>query len=129
MRSFVICLTFFFSGFLLASPCMPASEVDELTASLHEQSQAILMQGAYINHFNRLCPQEKVYLHFDNTAYFQGETIWFSATVVKATDGTVADSKVLYVELLSPPVWCFASRSSRWRMGAATVHCPSSMPR
>ena len=70
--------------------------------TLKEQSQAILMQGAHINHFNRLCPQEKVYLHFDNTAYFQGETIWFSATVVKATDGTVADSKVLYVELLSP---------------------------
>lgn len=76
-----------------------------LSAQVHtlkEQSRAILMQGAHINHFNRLCPQEKVYLHFDNTAYFQGETIWFSATVVKATDGTVADSKVLYVELLSP---------------------------
>ncbi len=70
--------------------------------TLHEQSQSILMQGVRINYFNRLCPQEKVYLHFDNTAYFQGETIWFSATVVKATDGTVADSKVLYVELLSP---------------------------
>ena len=77
------------------------------TASAHqptmqEQAQAILMQGAHINHFNRLCPQEKVYLHFDNTAYFQGETIWFSAHVTKATEGTVADSKVLYVELLSP---------------------------
>ena len=71
-------------------------------SSLHEQSQAILMQGAYINHFNRLCPQEKVYLHFDNTAYFQGETIWFSATVLSATTGHAADSKVLYVELLSP---------------------------
>lgn len=70
--------------------------------TLHEQAQAILMQGAHINHFNRLCPQEKVYLHFDNTAYFQGETIWFSATVLKATEGTAADSKVLYVELLSP---------------------------
>ena len=70
--------------------------------SLHELAKSILMQGVRINHFNRLCPQEKVYLHFDNTAYFQGETIWFSATVVKATDGTVADSKVLYVELLSP---------------------------
>ena len=70
--------------------------------TLQEQAQAILMQGAYINHFNRLCPQEKVYLHFDNTAYFQGETIWFSATVLKATEGTAADSKVLYVELLSP---------------------------
>ena len=70
--------------------------------TLQEQAQAILMQGAHINHFNRLCPQEKVYLHFDNTAYFQGETIWFSATVLKATEGTAADSKVLYVELLSP---------------------------
>ena len=70
--------------------------------TLHEQAQAILMQGAHINHFNRLCPQEKVYLHFDNTAYFQGETIWFSATVLDATTGNTADSKVLYVELLSP---------------------------
>ena len=70
--------------------------------TMQEQAQAILMQGAHINHFNRLCPQEKVYLHFDNTAYFQGETIWFSAHVAKATEGTVADSKVLYVELLSP---------------------------
>ena len=70
--------------------------------SLQEQAKSILMLGAHANHFNRQCPQEKVYLHFDNTAYFQGETIWFSATVVKATDGTVADSKVLYVELLSP---------------------------
>ncbi len=70
--------------------------------TLQEQAQAILMQGAHINHFNRLCPQEKVYLHFDNTAYFQSETIWFSATVLDATTGNVADSKVLYVELLSP---------------------------
>jgi len=71
-------------------------------SSLQEQAQAILLQGAHINHFNRLCPQEKVYLHFDNTAYFQGETIWFSATVLDATTGSVAASKVLYVELLSP---------------------------
>lgn len=70
--------------------------------SSQEQAKSILMMAAHINHFNRLCPQEKVYLHFDNTAYFQGETIWFSANVVSATDGNVADSKVLYVELLSP---------------------------
>ena len=29
--------------------------------------------------FNRLFPQEKAYLHFDNTGYFRGETMWFSA--------------------------------------------------
>ena len=58
--------------------------------------------AARINYFNRLCPQEKVYLHLDNTAYFQGETIWFAATVVNATNLGEAASKVLYVELLSP---------------------------
>ena len=25
----------------------------------------------------RALPQERVYLHFDNTAYYLGETIWF----------------------------------------------------
>ena len=91
MRLLIIFIVFIYGGLVRAQQSF-----------LEEQVKAILMQTAHINHFNRLCPQEKVYLHFDNTAYFQGETIWFSATVVKATDGTVADSKVLYVELLSP---------------------------
>ncbi len=56
-----------------------------------------------INTFNQLYPQEKVYLHFDNTGYFLGETIWFKAYVVVAENlqPTVL-SRVLYVELLSP---------------------------
>lgn len=64
--------------------------------------QALLsyVQNAY--QFSQVCQQEKVYLHFDNTAYFQGEVIWFSAYVVDATTQTPAPSKVLYVELLSP---------------------------
>ena len=53
-------------------------------------------------YFNQKCPQEKVYLHFDNTAYFQGDAIWFSAWVVNASTGLPAPSKVLYVDLLSP---------------------------
>ena len=57
---------------------------------------------AHIGYFNQLCPQEKVYLHLDNTAYFQGETIWFAANVVGSTSGEESKSKVLYVELLSP---------------------------
>ena len=87
---------------LLSALLLLCSAASAQQSTLQEQAKAILMQGAHINHFNRLCPQEKVYLHFDNTAYFQGETIWFSAHVTKATEGTVADSKVLYVELLSP---------------------------
>lgn len=53
--------------------------------------------------FNYLYPQEKVYLHFDNSGYFGGETIWFKAYVVNSTTNKYTDlSKVLYVELLSP---------------------------
>jgi len=62
----------------------------------------LLKRVSYINYFNRLCPQEKVYLHLDNTAYFQGETVWFAANVVNAAGNGEAASKVLYVELLSP---------------------------
>ena len=52
--------------------------------------------------FNRSFPQEKVFLHFDNTSYFQGETIWFKAFVVNATTFMRSKSTVLYVDLLSP---------------------------
>lgn len=51
--------------------------------------------------FNQLYPQEKVYLHFDNTGYFQEETIWFKAYVTQANTMLATSlSKVLYVELL-----------------------------
>lgn len=53
--------------------------------------------------FNHLFPQEKVYLHFDNTAYYLGETMWFKAYVVNSTSNLPTHlSKVLHVELLSP---------------------------
>ena len=56
-----------------------------------------------INAFNKMYPQEKVYLHFDNTAYFLEETIWFKAYVMAANAQRESHlSKVLYVELLSP---------------------------
>ena len=56
-----------------------------------------------IDAFNRLFPQEKVYLHFDNTGYFRGETMWFSAYVVRTDRQRLTDmSRVLYVELLDP---------------------------
>lgn len=53
--------------------------------------------------FNRNFTQEKVYLHFDNTGYFLGETIWFKAYVVNASNnGFTNMSKTLYVDLLTP---------------------------
>src|SRR5574344_2899455 len=51
--------------------------------------------------FNTLLPQEKVYLHFDNTSYFIGEHIWFKAYVVTPAENKPTHmSKIMYVELL-----------------------------
>ena len=45
--------------------------------------------------------QEKVYVHMDNNAYVQGDTIWYNAFVVRADDNSARPfSRVLYVELL-----------------------------
>ena len=54
-----------------------------------------------IDVFNKLLPQEKVYLHFDNTAYYMGEKMWFKAYVIRSDNNhPTSVSKVLYVELL-----------------------------
>ena len=48
-------------------------------------------------------PQEKVYLHFDNSSYYHGDNIWFKAYVVFApSNGPTPLSQTLYVELLNP---------------------------
>lgn len=47
--------------------------------------------------------QERVFLHFDNSAYYLGETIWFKAYLSYGTnDRITTPSKVLYVELVAP---------------------------
>ena len=47
--------------------------------------------------------QERVFLHFDNTAYYLGETMWFKAYVSFGADNRPSTlSKVLYVELVAP---------------------------
>ena len=56
-----------------------------------------------INNFSKHIPQEKVYLHFDNTSYYHGDNIWFKCYVENSgLHGTVQLSKTLYVELLNP---------------------------
>ncbi|MBO7290672.1 MAG: hypothetical protein J6U62_04345, partial [Bacteroidaceae bacterium] len=55
--------------------------------------------------------QERVYLHFDNTAYYLGETIWFKAYVSFGTDNRPSRlSKVLYVELVAPEGYVVETR-------------------
>lgn len=56
---------------------------------------------AQAQNFSRAFPTEKVYLHFDNTSYYQGDTIWYKAYVVTAQDRKPSRiSKPLYVELV-----------------------------
>ena len=85
---------------LLMAGVIPIRGQDAPSSDVRERMEAFF---ADINDFNRRYPQEKVYLHFDNTAYFLTETIWFKAYVVQASNHVPSRlSGVLYVELLSP---------------------------
>lgn len=63
-----------------------------------------LSQYAYlIDNFSKYIPQEKVYMQFDNTSYYQGDNIWFKCFLVTSDLHPATDlSKTLYVELLNP---------------------------
>ncbi len=64
-----------------------------------ERLQALMTQT---EQFSSFYPQEKVYLHFDNTSYYIGERIFFKAYVTMAADHSLsALSKTLYVDLLN----------------------------
>ena len=52
--------------------------------------------------FGQAYPREKVYVHFDNSAYLLGDTIWYKAYVVSASSLRSTDlSRVLYVQLVN----------------------------
>lgn len=52
--------------------------------------------------FGQFIPQEKVYVHMDNTCYWLGDTIWFAAYMRRSSDDKPSDiSKILYVELIN----------------------------
>ena len=54
----------------------------------------------HLKKFGRALPQEKVYVHMDNTCYIIGDTIWFSAYTTQTNDSKPSQiSGVLYVEL------------------------------
>lgn len=81
---------------LLFVIAFPSLAEDELSAQLSRFVKNV-------DAFNHYFPQEKVYLHLDNTGYFRGETIWFKAYVLRDDRREPTDlSRVIYVELLSP---------------------------
>lgn len=70
--------------------------------SLHEQTEQLFEKFKTAARFDYKYPREKVYVHFDNTAYLTGDTIWYKAYVIRASSlKPTTLSKVLYVELLN----------------------------
>ena len=53
-----------------------------------------------VGKFNHVFPQEKLYLHLDNTGYFIGETIWLKVyQTCTSNDSLGGRSNIAYVEL------------------------------
>ena len=77
-------------------------------SSLHSKgsdiSDSLLLQCEQnLEQFSIKYPQERVYLHFDNTSYFKNEDIWYKAYVVRDDNLHHTNlSRILYVELLNP---------------------------
>lgn len=81
--------------FLLCYFQATGQKTDSVTGKLSGYVQAL-------ENFARYIPQEKVYLHFDNTSYYQGDNIWFACYVLTTGMQPTSLSQPLYVELLNP---------------------------
>ena len=76
------------------------NEVKTLATDSIPETMKPLMER--LTAFGQRIPQEKVFVHMDNTCYFLGDTIWFSAYTRETATGKPSSlSRVLYVELLN----------------------------
>jgi len=87
-----------------------------------QDSTAIRKIKSFSQHFvsfSKSYPQEKVYLHFDNSSYYLGESIWFKAYAVQADRNALSNiSKVLYVELLNAEGYVVETKKLKLENGA-----------
>ena len=80
---------------LLLAPIVAGAQVHPDVAKLFERFKSA---AAFDHEF----PREKVYLHLDNNAYYEGDSLFYKAYVVRASSLKPTDiSGVLYVELLN----------------------------
>lgn len=95
-RLFTILTSFILILFTASVSAQEAQEPIDSTA------QKLMSYAAALNNFGKALPQEKVYLHLDNTSYYQGDKIWFQAYVVTSDyNKPTMLSRTLYVELLN----------------------------
>jgi len=88
------------AGLLLLTLCVMV----HVTAQNNDSTINKLSQYVgIVDQFSKNLPQEKVYLHFDNSIYYQGDDIWFNCYLVTSGQHEASPlSKTLYVELLNP---------------------------
>lgn len=58
-----------------------------ISAQSHKDIASVDSLAARVERFGTGLPQEKVYLHIDNTCYFVGDTIWYKAYVTRSDKG------------------------------------------
>lgn len=93
-RLVFICISFIFCLQNSLFTCFAQSSMKEQTENLFRKFKAAAQ-------FDYRYPREKVYMHFDNAAFFENDTIWYKAYVVRASSlKPTSLSKILYVELL-----------------------------
>ena len=93
-----------------------------LTAFRPRPTEEGLMQriARQLGEYYAAAKGEKAYLHLDRPVYATGETIWFSAYVVDASQHRLDSlSQVLHVDLLSPERRVVARRTLRLKGGRA----------
>ena len=83
--------------FLMLLACVPRIQAQP-TAS--QKPTTIEGWADRLARFGKAIPQEKVFVHLDNTCYFLGDTIWYAA-YTRRTDKDMPSgiSRILYAEL------------------------------
>ena len=91
-----------------------------ISAQSHKDIASVDFLAARVERFGTGLPQEKVYLHIDNTCYFVGDTIWYKAYVTRSDKGWLTDlSKIMYVELLTPDGYLVERQQLKMEDGTA----------
>ena len=67
--------------------------IQSLQAQGVPETDSLMSHIRHAMHFNRVVPQEKVYLHLDNMGYFENEQIWFKAYLTRTDTGSPSNKK------------------------------------
>src|ERR1035437_2383418 len=87
------------AGLLFLTLCMIRVTAQNNDSIIGKLTQYV----SIVDQFSKNLSQEKVYLHFDNSTYYQGDDIWFNCYLVTSGQHQASPlSKTLYVELLNP---------------------------